>query len=514
MANELVPFDYSRKIANGMDYRFYMEKALTQDNTRAIANAIRDNADRQIQANAAIGAAQVAAINNQTNAMAEMFGSVNNTLNAGFDSVNNTLNAGFDRMEYQLGELGASFTAGAASIIDATFKMSEAICDKLDVLADIANNPRRTEAREFYRDGARNYLKGLYEESRDFLKQALEKDKTDYRSWYLLGIIYLRGKGEYSDVINIDDAISALTNTAKYISPEIAEYNNANNRNIVIKSYDPSRKVALIKEVKTITGMELKETKELVESVESRKVTIATDVSAETYHKINRQLTACGASLEPYNDIPSPKPLAAEILFYLGQAKRFKSNELEAAGKPNEAGTFLLEARKDYEKSWAYSDKMLEARYNAARCKALLGDTEGALSDLDELFKKDKAYSVKVEIDSDFDVIREAYYQRRAEEEQRIAEERRRLEEEQHKRTEERRREKEEHRKVEEEQRRRAEERRRLEEEQRRRAEAEKREAEEKKQKQQQEWKSKGLCIHCGGKLGGLLTKKCKSCGR
>lgn len=32
MASELVPFDYSRQIANSMDYRFYMEKALIQDN--------------------------------------------------------------------------------------------------------------------------------------------------------------------------------------------------------------------------------------------------------------------------------------------------------------------------------------------------------------------------------------------------------------------------------------------------------------------------------------------------
>ena len=424
MAKELVPFDYSRQIAKGMDYHIYMQKALIQDSTRTIANAIRDNADRQIKANAVIGVAQIAAVNNQTSVVTGMLGNVNNTLKSGFDEI-----------EYRLGELGVLFTAGSVAIIDATFKMSEAICDRLDVLADIANNPRRTEAREFYRDGARAYLKGFYEEARDYLKQALEKDKTDYRSWYLLGIMYLRGKGEYSDVINLDDAIIALANTAKYISPEIAEYNNspeiieynnllrkyasvkyasAKNRSIVIKSYDEPQKHALIKEVRAITGLGLKEAKDLVELTEFENVTIMTDVSEKTYNEISRTLTHCGASLEPYMDmnipdIPNPKPLASGILFYLGQAKRFKSYELEAAGKLDEARVFLLEAQKDYEKSWAYSDKMLEARYNTARCKVLLGDTEGALSDLVDLIKMDKAYSVKLAIDSDFSSIGEQF---------------------------------------------------------------------------------------------------------
>jgi len=27
-------------------------------------------------------------------------------------------------------------------------------------------------------------------------------------------------------------------------------------------------------------------------------------------------------------------------------------------------------------------------------------------------------------------------------------------------------------------------------------------------------WEEQGLCRHCGGKLGGVFTKKCKSCGK
>jgi len=31
---------------------------------------------------------------------------------------------------------------------------------------------------------------------------------------------------------------------------------------------------------------------------------------------------------------------------------------------------------------------------------------------------------------------------------------------------------------------------------------------------QRRQWYTQGLCMYCGGKLGGLFTKKCKDCGR
>jgi hypothetical protein len=31
---------------------------------------------------------------------------------------------------------------------------------------------------------------------------------------------------------------------------------------------------------------------------------------------------------------------------------------------------------------------------------------------------------------------------------------------------------------------------------------------------QSERWEEQGLCRHCGGKMGGLFTKKCKSCGK
>ena len=51
----------------------------------------------------------------------------------------------------------------------------------------------------------------------------------------------------------------------------------------------------------------------------------------------------------------------------------------------------------------------MEARYNAAQCKSLLGDAKGALADLNFLIEHDPAYSTRAEEDPDFDPIRKDY---------------------------------------------------------------------------------------------------------
>ncbi|MDR2798922.1 MAG: leucine-rich repeat protein, partial [Treponema sp.] len=97
------------------------------------------------------------------------------------------------------------------------------------------------------------------------------------------------------------------------------------------------------------------------------------------------------------------RAMAADIYFYLGLARLFKSNDLFSADPKNaEAGRFLEEAQRAFEQSWAYSNKMLEAQWNAARCKALRGDAAGALADLETVITADPRYDRKTAIDRDF----------------------------------------------------------------------------------------------------------------
>jgi len=123
--------------------------------------------------------------------------------------VNNTINLG-------LGLLGNKIDV-----------LSEDVSSKLDEIQDILNNPRLTQSRELYREALRSYKRGFYEEALADCLGAIEKNKTDYISWYLLGLIYLYGAGENSNVINLDKAEEAFANAAKYIKPDIAKSDEA-----------------------------------------------------------------------------------------------------------------------------------------------------------------------------------------------------------------------------------------------------------------------------------------------
>lgn len=135
----------------------------------------------------------------------------------GFDSLNNTLNYGFYYMSEGLSDINKSILA-----------MNEAICNKLDAIHDIVNNPRLTAARELYRRASTNFEKGYYEEALEDCLQAVEKEKTDYISWYLLGNIYLYGAGKFSNVINLDKAEEAFINASKYIDADLTVNSEAN----------------------------------------------------------------------------------------------------------------------------------------------------------------------------------------------------------------------------------------------------------------------------------------------
>ena len=132
-----------------------------------------------------------------------------NTFSHGFNSVNNTINLG-------LGLLGNKIDV-----------LSEDVSSKLDEIQDILNNPRLTQSRELYREALRSYKRGFYEEALADCLGAIEKNKTDYISWYLLGLIYLYGAGENSNVINLDKAEEAFANATKYIKPDIPKSNEA-----------------------------------------------------------------------------------------------------------------------------------------------------------------------------------------------------------------------------------------------------------------------------------------------
>ncbi|MDR1986154.1 MAG: 50S ribosomal protein L7/L12 [Treponema sp.] len=65
--------------------------------------------------------------------------------------------------------------------------------------------------------------------------------------------------------------------------------------NVILKGYDDSKKIAVIKEVRAVTGLGLKEAKDLVEGAPKP---LKENVSKEEAAKIKDQVTAVGGTVE------------------------------------------------------------------------------------------------------------------------------------------------------------------------------------------------------------------------
>jgi large subunit ribosomal protein L7/L12 len=65
--------------------------------------------------------------------------------------------------------------------------------------------------------------------------------------------------------------------------------------NVVLKAYDDSKKIAVIKEVRAVTGLGLKEAKDLVEGAPKP---LKEGISKDEAAKIKEQVTAAGGTVE------------------------------------------------------------------------------------------------------------------------------------------------------------------------------------------------------------------------
>ena len=166
-------------------------------------------------------------INQNTYTIAASAEMLKETFDAGFDAINNKLDMGFAGVTNAIGAMSASMTAGFNAVSAAIDYWGEKICEKLDAIHDIVNNPLLTASRELYRRAAKNSEKKFYEEALEDIKSAIEKNKTDYISWGLMGKLYLFGISEFSNVVDVPKALEAFKNACKYISPDIDESKEA-----------------------------------------------------------------------------------------------------------------------------------------------------------------------------------------------------------------------------------------------------------------------------------------------
>jgi len=213
---------YDRQSVSSMDYRQYIEKQ-----TKNIGADIKQSTDRVEESMIRMQTGVQTAINTQTSAIVASQDALSQTFQQGFDKVNNTLDMGFTGISNQLGYMTSAFSFGLDRISDNIKRMSYEICDRLYAIQNISSNPLLTQSQELYRRAIENYNKGFFEEALEDIQLSVEKNKTDYMSWFLMGKIFAFGAGEFSNVIDLEKAIHAFTQAAKYNSPYISNSNDA-----------------------------------------------------------------------------------------------------------------------------------------------------------------------------------------------------------------------------------------------------------------------------------------------
>ena len=78
-------------------------------------------------------------------------------------------------------------------------------------------------------------------------------------------------------------------------APAAAAAEEQSEFNVILKAFDESKKIAVIKEVRAVTGLGLKEAKDLVEGAPKP---LKEGVSKEDAAKLKEQITAAGGTVE------------------------------------------------------------------------------------------------------------------------------------------------------------------------------------------------------------------------
>lgn len=233
-------------------------------------------------------------INQNTYTIAASAEMLKETFDAGFDAINSKLDMGFAGVTNAIGAMSASMTAGFNAVSAAIDSWGSKICEKLDAIHDIVNNPLLTASRELYRRAAKNSEKKFYEEALEDIKSAIEKNQTDYISWGLMGKLYLFGISEFSNVVDVPLALDAFKNACKYISPDIDESEEAKKMAAEFYFYLGYARYILANE-KRIAG-ETIEYRALLEEASStfgKSYTLSSTMAESLYNK-----TRCNSLLE------------------------------------------------------------------------------------------------------------------------------------------------------------------------------------------------------------------------
>ncbi|TAK63492.1 MAG: hypothetical protein EPO24_04190 [Bacteroidetes bacterium] len=144
----------------------------------------------------------------------------------------NTLDWGFSRVESALNDvnvsiedLQADFDYGIGLLVTQMQIQNEHLSnliDKLDAVHKTLQSPTLTKAREFFNIGCERLKKGLLDKALEAFLEAEKYNDTDFFTQYNIGMLFLQGKDEDDNVINLHKAKNHLTLAVRYAKAEIS----------------------------------------------------------------------------------------------------------------------------------------------------------------------------------------------------------------------------------------------------------------------------------------------------
>jgi len=133
-----------------------------------------------------------------------------------FDELNGTLNWNLCRFKDAIADAGisiedlrANFNYGIVLAVERLQMQNRAldnILDQLDAIHGTFKNPTLAKAREFYRIGCKRLANGLLDRALESFHRSEEICKDDFFTQFQLGKLYLYGKDENTDIVDLMEA--------------------------------------------------------------------------------------------------------------------------------------------------------------------------------------------------------------------------------------------------------------------------------------------------------------------
>lgn len=253
-------------------------------------------------------------------------------------SVESGIRTDLSKISDGIDEIGADFNLGMSLVISqlqAQQRIFEDILDKLDQIHKTLKSPLLTQARESYRMGLDRLGRGLLDKSLEAFLESEKKNDTDFVVQFQIGKLYLYGKDEDDDIINLDKAEEHLKQACRYAEAEVKFLTNERNTDI----------------------------------------------------------------------LPKVKQLCGETFFNTGVLYLIKGNEDFLNGRDGKS--FYQQGFSWFEKATSMYPEFLETFYYSAKCLSLLGDKAKCIEYFKKAVEHDMKYLKKIELDKDFDFVRE-----------------------------------------------------------------------------------------------------------